>query len=239
MRAIILSGGRGTRLEPYTLAFPKPLVPVGEIPIVEIIVRQLRFFGFRRATLAVGYLSELLRAYFQNHASRFTGIEIDYIYEDAPTGTAGALANIEGLDRTFLVMNGDVLTTLDYARLVAHHAQAEAALTICSYRKGVKIDLGVIERDSCGYVTEYLEKPQFDYIVSMGIYVYEPRVLEFIPRGRYFDFPDLVRRLVAEGERVSTFVWDGYWLDMGRPEDFQMAADEFARHRKEFHVEIE
>lgn len=237
MRAIILAGGRGTRLAPYTTIFPKPLMPIGEVPIIEIVIRQLRHFGFRRATLTVGYLGALLRAYFENAPTRFTGIDIDYVYEDKPTGTAGSLANIAGLDSTFLVMNGDVLTTLDYAQLIEHHRKNGAALTIATYRKQVKIDLGVIEADASGYVSDYREKPELNYFVSMGIYVYEPRVLRLIPRGGYLDFPDLVKRLLAEGERVSTYLCNGYWLDIGRHEDFEMAADEFAAHRSEFNID--
>ena len=237
MRAIILAGGRGTRLAPYTTVFPKPLMPIGEIPIIEIVLRQLQHFDFERATLAVGYLSELLRAYLTHHNANFADIAIDYVYEDAPTGTAGSLASIEGLDETFLVMNGDVLTTLDYGALVEHHRQSGAVLTIATYCKRVKIDLGVLEADEAGLVTDYREKPEMDYAVSMGIYVYEPRVLEHIERDTYLDFPDLVHRLLKVGEKVSTFAWDGYWLDIGRPDDFVMAVERFEAHRKEFHVD--
>ena len=237
MRAIILAGGRGTRLAPYTTVFPKPLMPIGEIPIIEIVLRQLQFFGFERATLAVGYLSELLRAYLTHHNANFQGIALDYVYEDAPTGTAGSLANIEGLDETFLVMNGDVLTTLDYGALLEHHKHSGAAITIATYCKRVKIDLGVLETDESGYVTEYREKPEMDYAVSMGIYVYEPRALGRIDRGEYLDFPTLVQRLIEAGEKVSTFSWDGYWLDIGRPDDFAAAIEQFEAHRGEFHVD--
>lgn len=237
MRAVILAGGRGTRLAPYTTVFPKPLMPIGEIPIIEIVLRQLQFYGFGRATLAVGYLSELLRAYLTHHNAAFSDIALDYVYEDAPTGTAGSLANIEGLDETFLVMNGDVLTTLDYGALLDHHRASGAAITIATYCKRVKIDLGVLETDESGFVTQYREKPEMDYAVSMGIYVYEPRALKPIERGEYLDFPTLVQRLIETGEKVSTFAWDGYWLDIGRPDDFVMAIEQFEAHRGEFHVD--
>jgi NDP-sugar pyrophosphorylase family protein len=237
VRAVLLAGGRGTRLLPYTTVFPKPLMPIGEIPIIEIVIRQLRHFGFRRITLAVGHLSELIRAYLDNNQTRWSGIDIDYAYEDKPTGTAGSLGQVKGLDSTFLVMNGDILTTLDYSRLIAHHRGQAAALTIATYRKQVKIDLGVIDTDSQGYVRSYVEKPELQYWVSMGIYIYEPRVLSFIEPGAYLDFPDLVHRLLAAGEKVSTYVCEGYWLDIGRPEDFAMAVDEFLAHRAEFHVD--
>jgi NDP-sugar pyrophosphorylase family protein len=134
-------------------------------------------------------------------------------------------------------MNGDVLTTLDYGKLVEHHRTNRAALTVATYRKQVKIDLGVIEADECGHVFDYREKPDLNYFVSMGIYIYEPRVLGLIPKGGYLDFPDLVKRLLTEGELVSTYLCDGYWLDIGRHEDYEMAADQFAAHRSEFNID--
>lgn len=237
MKAIILAGGRGTRLAPYTTIIPKPLMPVGDMPILEVVIRQLRHFKFLRVTLAVGYLSELIRAYFGHNPHRFTGIEIDYVYEETPTGTAGSLANIPDLNSTFLVMNGDVLTTLDYSKLIDHHQRSGAALTIAACKKRVKIDLGVIETNNGGEVSVYLEKPELEYLVSMGIYVYDPRVLRFMEPGGYLDFPDLVNRLLAERETVSTYVWEGYWLDLGRHEDIQLAIDQFAERRKEFNID--
>jgi NDP-sugar pyrophosphorylase family protein len=237
VRAVILAGGRGTRLAPYTTVFPKPLMPLGERPIIEIVMRQLRHFGIRRVTLAVGHLGELIRAYLDHSRARFQGLEIDYAYEDQPTGTAGSLANIPGLDETFLVMNGDILTTLDYGVLVDHHRRTGAALTIATCRKKVRIDLGVIDIDSAGFVQGYREKPELDYSVSMGIYVYEPRALRSIRPGTRLDFPDLVQQLVAEGERVATYRWEGFWLDIGRPEDYAAAAAEFAGREAEFNLD--
>ena len=237
MRAVILAGGRGTRLAPYTTVFPKPLMPIGEIPIIEIVIRQLRHFGFRRVTLAVGHLGELIRAYIENNVARFEGMVIDYAHEHRPTGTAGSLATIRGLDGTFLAMNGDVLTTLDYGRLLEHHRASAATLTIATFRKQVKIDLGVIETGSEGYVAAYREKPELHYAVSMGIYVYEPRALRSVEPGAYLDFPELVQRLLDTGERVAVFPWDGYWLDIGRPDDFQAASAEFLAHRSEWNID--
>ncbi len=234
MRAVILAGGRGTRLEPYTTVFPKPLMPIGEIPIIEIVLRQLRHFGFRKVTLAVGHLGELIRAYVENNQKRFAGLEIDYVFEESPTGTAGSLARIPDLQGTFLAMNGDVLTTLDYSSLVQHHLASAAALTIATCHKRVKIDLGLIDTDASGNVTGYTEKPELDYRVSMGVYVYEPRALRLIPAESRLDFPDLVLKLLAAGERVVTYTWEGYWLDIGRPDDFREAVAQFSQAEGDF-----
>ncbi len=237
MRAVVLAGGQGRRLAPYSTVFPKALMPIGEIPILEIVLRQLRHFGVRRVTLAVGHLSELIRAYLENYRSRFEGLDIDFVHETEPTGTAGSLASVRGLDGTFLAMNGDVLTTLDYAALLDHHRRSSAALTIATCPKQVHVDLGVVEPGPTGDVVAYREKPTLSYRVSMGIYVYEPRALRFIVPGRYLDFPDLVGRMLTEGERVSAFLWEGYWLDIGRPEDFEAATKAFGEDPERFNID--
>jgi NDP-sugar pyrophosphorylase family protein len=237
MRAVILAGGRGTRLAPITAVLPKPLVPVGEMPILEIVVRQLAAAGFTRATLTLGYLGELIRAFFATHKRLTRLMDVDFVQEEQPTGTAGSLTLVEGLDETFLVMNGDVLTTLDYQELIRFHHAEGAVLTIASHRKRVKIDLGVMELDSSGRrVTGYIEKPEKTYPVSMGVYVYEPRALDFIPRNEYFDFPSLVLRLIAAGERVACFANDSLWLDIGRHEDYAQAQEVFERERARFRL---
>ena len=237
MRAVILAGGRGTRLAPLTVVFPKPLVPVGNMPILEIVVRQLIAADFGRVTLTLGYLGELIRAFFATHHKLSSMIEIDYVQEEQPTGTAGSLTLVEGLDQTFLVMNGDVLTTLDFQALIRFHREQGATLTIASHRKRVRIDLGVMELDESGTrVTGYLEKPEKTYPVSMGVYVYEPRALDFIPHGEYFDFPSLVLRLIAQGEKVACYPSDALWLDIGRHEDYGLAQEAFERHRDAFRL---
>jgi len=237
VRAVILAGGRGRRLAPYTTVLPKPLMPIGDVPIIEIVIRQLRHFGFKRITLAVGHLSELIDAYLRSRQGCFEDVELEFAYENQPTGTAGALGAIPGLDRTFLAMNGDILTDLDYSQLVAHHRRTGAALTIATARRRIKIDFGVIESDSTGRVRGYLEKPELDYSVSMGVYVYEPRVLAWIPKDGYLDLPDLVHCLLSHGERVGTYVWDGYWLDIGRPEDLQLAIERFSQMSGAFNID--
>ncbi len=234
MKAVILAGGKGRRLAPYTTVFPKPLVPIGEQPILDIIIRQLAYYGLRDIVLAVGYLAELIQAYFQTAGESLPDVRLAYVKEPEPLGTAGSLALVDGLDDTFLVMNGDVLTTLNYAHMVAFHRDHCAALTIGTYEKHMPIDLGVIEMDETGAVTGYLEKPEKVYPVSIGIYVYEPLVLRYIRPGEHLDFPELVMRLLADGQRVMAYPCRDYWLDIGNPGDYQRAQEEFERLKDQF-----
>ena len=232
MRAVILAGGKGTRLKPYTVAFPKPLVPVDDMPILEIVLRQLHYYGFTQVTMAVGHLAELLMAYFGD-GSKY-GLKINYSKEEMPLGTAGPLTLIPGLTDTFLVMNGDILTTLNYSDLLAFHHQQQAAATIAMYQRDVKIDLGVIKTNDRNELIDYIEKPSYAYRVSMGVYIFEPRVLDYIPAEQRLDFPDLVHKLLQNNEKVMGYSFDGYWLDIGRPDDYERAVEEFARLRSEF-----
>ena len=234
MRAVILAGGKGQRLRPYTTVLPKPLMPIGDMPILEVVLRQLKRAGVTRVTMAVGHLAELLQAFFAD--GRRLGMEIDYSIEDRPLGTVGPLTLIPDLKDagTFLMMNGDVLTTLDYQALIRRHIDSAAAATIATYRREVKIDFGVIETDSEDRLTGYVEKPSFDYRVSMGVYCFDARVLRLLSPGTYRDFPDLVKSLIAAGEPVRSFAFDGYWLDIGRPDDYTTAIDEFETHRHLF-----
>ena len=234
MKVVILAGGRGTRLKPYTTVFPKPLMPIGERPILDIVIEQLNRYGFRDIVLSVGYLSELIEAYFKNANGKFYDVNITYVREQHPMGTAGSLCNIPGLDKTFMVMNGDLLTTLDYTKLVDFHRKTGGILTIGTYKKDVKIDLGVIEADENGILTGYVEKPEKIYKVSMGVYVYEPAVLGYIKPQEYLDFPDLVLRLLENDEKVIAYPFDGYWLDIGRHEDYIRAQEEFEQAEQFF-----
>jgi NDP-sugar pyrophosphorylase family protein len=232
MRAVILAGGKGTRLAPYTMVLPKPLMPIGDIPILEVVLRQLRRCGLTDVTLAVGHLAELLMAYF-NDGSR-CGVKITYVREEAPLGTAGPLAQIPGLDETFLVMNGDVLTDLDYKELIQHHKQQKAVVTIAMHRREVFIDLGVMETNAEGRLVRYIEKPTYEFRVSMGIYVFEPRIKDYIESNSRLDFPELIQRLLDHGETVVGHSYPGYWLDIGRPDDYAEAVAEFTRRRDAF-----
>ncbi len=229
MRAVILAGGKGTRLAPYTTVLPKPLVPVGDMPILEIVLRQLQRAGVNHVTMAVGHLANLLMAFF-GEGDRL-GLYIDYSLEDTPLGTAGPLALIEGLEDTFLVMNGDILTTLDYAALVAHHRQRGAVATIAMHQRTVKVDLGVIDVDDANRLVGYTEKPSYDYLVSMGVYVFDPMVLCHVQPGLRLDFPELVWKLLADDQLVVGYPHDGYWLDIGRPDDYARAIEEFEQMR--------
>jgi NDP-sugar pyrophosphorylase family protein len=232
MKAVILAGGKGTRLKPYTAVFPKPLVPIDDMPIVEVVLRQLKFYGFTQVTMAVGHLAELLIAYFGDGSK--LGLKIEYSKEEKPLGTTGPLALISGLTDTILVMNGDVLTMLDYRDLLAYHQQKGAVATIAMHERIVKIDLGVIETNANNDLINYIEKPSYHYRASMGIYVFEPAILRYIQPGERLDFPDLVHLLLQNGEKVVGYPYDGYWLDIGRPDDYEQAVEEFSRLRAEF-----
>lgn len=221
MQAVILAGGEGRRLRPYTSVLPKPLLPVHDRPVLEMIVNQLRDVGITRLTFAVGYLAGLLQAYFGDGTR--LGVDIRYSMEDRPLGTAGPLTLIDRPDNHFIVMNGDVLTDLDFAAFRRAHLASGAIATLATFRKEVQISLGVLELDERAKVTGYIEKPTMHYPVSTGIYYFDPRVLGYIPENERFDLPDLIRRLVAAGEAVETFPIEGRWLDIGRPEDYEAA----------------
>lgn len=232
MRAVVLAGGKGTRLAPYTTILPKPLMPIGEMPILEVLLRQMKRAGINHVVLTVGHLASLLRAYFGNGAQ--WDLDITYSQEQKPLGTAGPIALVKGIDKTFLVTNGDVLTTLDMKKLIAFHKQKGGIATIAAHRRQVKIDLGVIQWDGDSRVSGYIEKPSTDYTVSMGVYVFEPRVLDYIPVGQYLDFPDLILKLIDHGEVVSGYIFDGYWMDLGRPDDYIQANQDFTNMKEQF-----
>lgn len=232
-RAVVLAGGRGMRLRPYTTVLPKPLMPVGDRPILDIVIRQLKAAGFERITISTGYLAELIEAFFRDGEQY--GIPIDYFREAEPLGTVGALSMMEGIEEDdFLVMNGDVLTDLDYGALFDRHAASDAAATVATKKRDVQISLGVLmfgDDDDDTRLTGYVEKPKIRYEASMGIYCFSPRVLDHIERGKRLDFPDLVLKLIEAGEDVQAWRSDDYWLDIGRHDDYETAMDEFEQLR--------
>jgi NDP-sugar pyrophosphorylase family protein len=232
MQAVILAGGQGTRLRPYTAVLPKPLMPIGEMPILEVVLRQLRRAGFTEVTLAVAYLAEMMEAYCGD-GSRF-GLKIRYSRENGALSTAGPLRLVPGLDDTFLVMNGDVLTTLDYGALIRHHRERGAMATIAAYPRSVRIDFGVVETGTAGELLRYIEKPEIHYQVSMGVNVLEPAALDYIQPGEVLGMPDLMLRLRDAGQRVLTYTESCVWLDIGRMEDYEMALQAFESRRAEF-----
>lgn len=235
MRAVILAGGKGTRLAPYTSILPKPLMPIGEMSILEIVIRQLAQHGIHDITLAVGYLAELLMAYCGT-GEKF-GVKLGYSREEQPLGTAGPISLVPNLNETFLVMNGDLLTTIDYSAMWTYHKKRGAIATLASYCREVKIDLGVIESED-GWVKNYIEKPTYQYAVSTGIYIFEPEVLKFMGHGQRLDLPELVLRLMRAGQKVNIYNFEGYWLDIGRHDDYGVAVQEFTMHRSEFLADI-
>jgi len=230
MKAVVLAGGKGARLAPYTKILPKPLMPIGDMPILEILLRQMKQAGIDEVYLTVGHLAGILRAFFQDGDQ--LGLKICYSYEDHPLGTAGPLSLLKGLDDTFLVTNGDVLTDLKFGSLVEYHQASNAIATIAMYTRCVKVDLGVIQLDGDNQVKGYLEKPSYEFQVSMGIYVFEPRVLSFIPHNQFLDFPDLVIRLIEAGEKVVGYPFGGYWQDLGRTDDYEQAIIDFEVYRQ-------
>jgi len=232
MKAVVLAGGKGTRLWPYTRVIPKPLMPIGDMPILEVLLHQVKRAGVDEVILTVGHMAELLRAFFQN--GERLGTVIRYSYEDVPLGTAGPLKLITGLDNTFLVLNGDVLTTLDFSDLLRFHNESQAMVTIAMHCRTVKVDLGVLQLDGDHRVTGYIEKPTYDLNVSMGVYVFEPAALDYIPSDQYFDFPSLILSLIEKNQKVAGYPFDGYWQDLGRSDDYEQAVQDFEQMKSQF-----
>lgn len=234
MQAVILAGGKGTRLRPFTASLPKPLVPVGDYPIIEIVLRQLRRHGFREAIIATGHLAGLIEAYCGD--GRRWGLKLRYVREDKPLSTAGALRIIPGLNDHFLTVNGDILTTLDFSALFAFHRRSKAAATLGVCERQTLVDFGVLHLDDSNRLQAYTEKPSYRYLVSQGVNVFRRDALKHIRKGEALGIPDLVERLRAAGELVMGFRNDSRWLDIGRPDDYQAAQDLFSspKARKEY-----
>lgn len=233
MQALILAGGKGTRLKPYTTVIPKPLMPVGDLPILEIVLRQLKHYGFDRVILAVGHMAGLLQAFFQD--GERLGLQIAYSFEELPLGTAGPVALcLDRLDDDVLIMNGDLLTTLNYRKLFEFHVEMRAAATIATYQRDVTVDFGVVESKQ-GVLSRYLEKPISHYEVSMGINVLNiPTASKFLVPGHHQDIPDLMTKMHENGRLVVCRQEPCYWLDIGRINDYQTANEIFESRKAEF-----
>lgn len=230
--AVILAGGQGVRLRPYTTSIPKPLVPIGgEMSILEIVLRQLRAHGFTSATLAIGHLGQIIRAYVGDGSA--WDIDVTFHLEEEPLGTIGPLSYMmDYLPERFIVMNGDILTDLNYRALMDEHTMFDADITVATYSREVKIDFGVLEIEK-SQITEFREKPSLGYSVSMGVYGMSRRVLERYARGTAMGFDTLMLDQLSLGRAPRSFAFDGYWLDIGRPDDYDRANDEFVQRRSQ------
>ncbi len=226
MKAVIMTGGKGMRLAPYTKVLPKGLLPVGEQPILEIIVKQLHYFGFTSITMACGYLASLIRTYFGDGST--WGVNIDYHVETEPCGTAGPLRQLPVPTEPFLLLNCDVLTTLNFKLFRDYHCTRGNLLTIASQQKQVPIDLGVLETMG-DRVVDFVEKPQTSSLVSMGIYMMNPEVFNYIPERQYFDMPHLIKALLTAKQEIGHYENSAFWMDIGRQADYLEANDEFPR----------
>ncbi len=236
MQAILLAGGKGTRLRPYTAVLPKPLMPIGEadpLPIMEVVLRQLARFGFDDVTVITGYLTELIEAFFGD--GRKFGTRITYRRETSPLGTAGGLTLIDRPSAPVLVINGDILTTLDMASMYRFHLERGASATIASYPREVKVDFGVLEfGDDPHVLANYREKPEFSFQVSMGLYILDPSAWDYLTPGQVLQMPDLLEAMRHDGKPVHCYKEPCYWLDIGRHDDYALANEVFEARRREF-----
>jgi NDP-sugar pyrophosphorylase family protein len=232
MQAIILAGGKGRRLLPYTTVLPKPLMPIGDYPILEVILRQLKRCGFGRVTICTGYLHELIHAYVNNNHT--LGLEISYTREDTPLGTIGPLRIVEKLDDSFLVMNGDILTDINYQDLFNTHQKRGSIATVATYQRDVHIDFGVLEQNEDLKIIAFQEKPTYHFNVNMGIYIFSKRILDYIPEDTPTGFDQLMCTLAVKNEVVYGYPHSGYWLDIGKPDDYARSIEEYEQHKDLF-----
>jgi NDP-mannose synthase len=222
-RAIILAGGKGTRLKPYTVSLPKPLVPLGDRPILERVIDQLKAHGFSHVTITVNHMAEIIKAFFGDGSK--WDIKIDYTMESKALSTMGPLTLVEDLPENFLVMNGDVLTNLNFAEFYENHVNSDSIFTIASHRRSEMIDYGLLHHDENNMLTKFEEKPHYDFLVSMGVYMVNKRVMEYIPEDTFFGFDHLMYKLLEVNKPATVFEFGGFWLDIGRPSDYELATE--------------
>jgi NDP-mannose synthase len=226
MRAVILAGGKGVRLKPYTSVFPKPLVPIGgELPILEIVIKQLKNNGFNHITIAVNHLANLIMAFFGDGEK--WGVKIDYSIEEKPLSTIGPLTLIDDLPANFLVMNGDILTDLSFATLMQDHVEKGYDLSVASYVRKQQIDFGVLETDTNSSVIGFKEKPEYTFRVSMGVHILNRSILDKLESGKEYGFDNLMLDSINNGLNIHSYAFDGYWLDIGRPDDYNQANEDY------------
>ncbi len=241
MRAVILAGGKGTRLRPFTATFPKPLMPIGDadpMPIMEVVVRQLVRFGFADIDVITGYLAEFIESFFRD-GKKF-GARMNYVREDSPLGTAGGLTLLERPTEPVLVINGDILTTLSFAEMYRFHTSRGASATIASYPREVRIDFGVLQFGQDPHIlTGYQEKPTYSFQVSMGIYILSPEAWDYLKPNQCLQMPDLLETIRSDGRPVHCYRQPCYWLDIGRHDDYATAIEDFQARRSAFLGESE
>lgn len=223
-RAVILAGGKGTRLKPYTISLPKPLVPIGNMPILEIIIRKLAKAGFDHITITVNHMADIIRAFFGDGSK--WGVLIDYSLEDKPLSTMGPLKLIKDLPENFLVMNGDVLTDLDFELFYNEHIANKHIFTVSAYKRDQKVDYGVLITGADSKLTGFVEKPVNSYQVSMGVYMANHKILDYIPENQFYGFDHLMLDLIKVQLPATVRIHDGYWLDIGRPDDYEKACED-------------
>ena len=229
-RAIILAGGKGTRLRPFTKVFPKPMMPIGKYVILEIVIKQLRFYGFKHITITVNNQAKLIKAFFGN-GSKFN-THIDYALEKKPLGTMGPLKTIKDLPKNILVLNGDVLTDLNFHKFHAYHIKNNNLFTISSYKRMELIDYGLLETNKKNSLIKFIEKPKKTYKMSMGVYMLKKDILKYIPKEKHFGFDNLMYKLLKLKKRINVEPHNGYWLDIGRPNDYILATEQFKKMKK-------
>lgn len=228
MRAVILAGGKGTRLRPYTTVLPKPLVPIGnEMPILEIVIRQLTRYGFLHITIAVNHMANLIKAFFGDGAK--WDVLIDYSIEDKPLSTIGPLTLIPDLPSNFLVMNGDILCDLNYKDFYDYHVNNKNDVTVSVFKRETKIDFGVLEYDGSGTITRFIEKPVYHFDVSMGIYCLQRKIVDTLPKGMFYGFDNLMIDGIQKNRKIAVKPFNGFWLDIGRPDDYDSANENYPK----------
>ncbi|MCK4677841.1 MAG: NTP transferase domain-containing protein [Bacteroidales bacterium] len=232
MQAVILAGGKGIRLKPYTENVPKPMLTIMGYPVLEIIIRQLQQEGFREVVIAVNHLKQKIQAYFENGGK--WDIKISYSEESEPLGTAGPLKKIKNLHDDFLVVNGDILTDLHFSDFFHLHKKNRPLCTVASYAMPFNIDFGVLKIDQNNELTDYLEKPRFNYDISMGVYGVNKNILDYIPSGESFDMPHLINKLTGDNKKVTAYPHKGHWFDIGSSNDYKQAENTFKQHKSDF-----